>query len=253
MPPFRYSVAFTFSITANRRDPATAALDTFVLSRRPTGIGRLYHRAAWIFCVFLGGFFVHTLISFVLFLVVPTRLSQRISPCFAGSAGADRLRAWGELAAALAVHLFPFRWLGMSDFVVGFVLPLIPFAWVFSLLLYIYHYRVASAATCGTTSARRRSSACFLGCCSTSTSTPRITMTPACRGTSSRGSPTSFPNHSPGTTMCRRCGRRLQLRRGRCCSSATLASSNAWIRRCSRRFVAPRSPTSTPSAPSSGH
>lgn len=132
-----------FHHSANRRDPATAALDTFVLSRRPTGIGRLYYRAAWIFCVFLGGFFVHTLISFVLFLVVPTRLSQRISPVFRGFGWADRLRAWGELAAALAVHLFLFRWLGMSDFVVGFVLPLIPFAWVFSLLLYIYHYRVS--------------------------------------------------------------------------------------------------------------
>lgn len=127
----------------NRRDPATAALDTFVLRQPPTVLRRLYYRGAWIFCVFLGGFFVHTLVSFVLFLFVPTAVAQRISPVFRGYTRRARLRAFAELVAAIGFHLLLVRWLGARAWLFGFGLPLIPFAWVFSLLLYIYHYRVS--------------------------------------------------------------------------------------------------------------
>lgn len=127
----------------NRRDPATAALDSFVLRRSPTAIGRLYYRAAWIFCVFGGGFFLHTLISFVLFLFVPTAVAQRISPVFRGFTPLQRLRAFCELFAAIAFHLLVYRFLGARGWLFACGLPLIPFAWVFSLLLYIYHYRTS--------------------------------------------------------------------------------------------------------------
>lgn len=132
-----------FHHSQNRRDPATAALDTFVLRHPPGPLGRLYYRGAWIFCVFLGGFFIHTLISFLLFLFVPTAISQRISPVFRGYGGWARLRAFAELAAAIAFHGLMLHWLGARAWVCGFGLPLLPFAWVFSLLLYIYHYRVS--------------------------------------------------------------------------------------------------------------
>lgn len=127
----------------NRRDPATAALDSFVLRQSPTALGRLYYRAAWIFCVFGGGFFLHTLISFVLFLFVPTAVAQRISPVFRGFTPLHRLRALCELLAALAFHLLVYRLLGARAWLFACVLPLLPFAWVFSLLLYIYHYRTS--------------------------------------------------------------------------------------------------------------
>lgn len=127
----------------NRRDPATAALDSFVLRKAPSWIGRIYYRAAWIFCVFCGGFFLHTLISFVLFLFVPTKTAVRISPVFRGWSVAQRVRAFFELACAAALHVALYRLLGARGWATGFGLPLLPFAWIFSLLLYIYHYRTS--------------------------------------------------------------------------------------------------------------
>lgn len=127
----------------NRRDPATAALDSFVLRRPPTPLGRLYYRAAWIFCVFCGGFFFHTLVSIVLFLFVPTAAAQRISPVFRGFRPIQRLRAVLELGGALLFHGLFYHLLGARAWVLGFFLPLVPFAFIFSVLLYIYHYRVS--------------------------------------------------------------------------------------------------------------
>jgi fatty acid desaturase len=124
----------------NRRDPATAALDSFVADRPLSPARRWYYRGSWIFLVFLGGFFVHTVVSILLFLGMPTAVAQRISPVFAGWSGRQRLRAWLELLPGVALHGgVALQW-GTGVWLLVLGLPLLGFAWLWSMLLYIYHY-----------------------------------------------------------------------------------------------------------------
>jgi len=128
----------------NRRDHHTANLDTFV-SRRPLGpVRRGYYHAVWLFFVFLGGFFVHSLVSVLLFLLVPTARAERISPVFKHWSALRRLRAWAEFAAGLAFHVGVVWALGWGGWAVVLGLPLAVFAWVWSLLLYVYHYQTTT-------------------------------------------------------------------------------------------------------------
>jgi fatty acid desaturase len=124
----------------NRRDHHTANLDTFT-SRAPlTPLRRGYYHAVWIFFVFFGGFFVHSLVSVLLFLLVPTARAERISPVFKHWSAPRRLRSWAELAGGVAFHAAVWAALGAGGWLVAIGLPLAVFAWVWSLLLYVYHY-----------------------------------------------------------------------------------------------------------------
>ncbi len=126
---------------ANRRDRETAALDHFHLAQgaAPGAGGGL--RLLWLFYVFGGGFFLHTLAAILIFLLVPRRLAERISPVFRGWPARQRLRAWGELAIGVALHAAVALVLGGSAWLALLGLPLLAFAWIWSMLLYIYHYR----------------------------------------------------------------------------------------------------------------
>src|SRR5690606_34260592 len=55
----------------NRRDFETSALDTFVVRGRATPLRRAWCHLLWYLAVFAGGFFIHSLISVVLFLAMP--------------------------------------------------------------------------------------------------------------------------------------------------------------------------------------
>lgn len=124
----------------NRRDHHTANLDTFVSSRPLTPALRAWYRAVWIWFVFLGGFFVHSLVSVLLFLLMPTERALRLSPAFKGWRASLRLRAWAELAGGIAFHVLVWRVAGADGWMVALGLPLAFFAWVWSLTLYVYHY-----------------------------------------------------------------------------------------------------------------
>ena len=124
----------------NRRDPATAALDSFVSAKPVSAARQKYYRGSWIFLVFMGGFFVHSVISILLFLGAPTALAQRISPVFRGWSLAQRTRAWLELLPGVALHLGIARLLGIEVWLLVLGAPLLVFAWVWSMMLYIYHY-----------------------------------------------------------------------------------------------------------------
>lgn len=125
----------------NRKDPSTAALDVFV-AERPAGlVRRIYYRVSWVWLVFLGGFFVHSLVTILLFLVAPMDRARRLSPVFAGWRPALRMRSWAELGAGVAFHALAYRLLGFEGWLVALGLPLVVFAWVWSMLLYVYHYR----------------------------------------------------------------------------------------------------------------
>ncbi len=51
------------------------------------------------------------------------------------------MRAWLELLAGFALHLVVWRLGGGELWLAVLGLPLLAFAWVWSMLLYIYHYR----------------------------------------------------------------------------------------------------------------
>ncbi|MEZ4316187.1 MAG: fatty acid desaturase [Myxococcota bacterium] len=123
----------------NRRDVHTSALDVFVVSRA-TPLARLRAWVVWLLAVFGGGWFVHSVVSIVLFLALPVRLAQRVSPAFAGWSLRDRLVSIGVFALALAGHVALWGLGGTSLWVAVAGAPLAVFAWVYSAQLYVYHY-----------------------------------------------------------------------------------------------------------------
>ncbi|HEY4187559.1 MAG TPA: fatty acid desaturase [Polyangia bacterium] len=135
-----YRKVHHFHHGSNRKDDRHAALDHFHVRANVGPLARLYYRAVWLFYVFMGGFFLHSLATIVIFLVVPTRLGSRIDPVFARWTPAARLRAWLQMMLAVALHLGVAFGLGSNAWQVMFGAPLLVFAWLWSLLLYIYHY-----------------------------------------------------------------------------------------------------------------
>lgn len=128
---------------ANRRDRETAALDHLRLPHGASPARAAGLRLLWFFYVFAGGFFLHTLAAILIFLLVPERLAIRISPVFRAWPFRLRLRAWGELALGIALHAAVASLLGGAAWLALLGLPLIAFAWFWSLLLYVYHYRTS--------------------------------------------------------------------------------------------------------------
>lgn len=128
---------------ANRRDRETAALDHFRMPEGAGAGGALRARALWLFYVFGGGFFLHTLATILIFLLVPSRAAVRISPVFRAWPARLRVRAWGELGLGLALHASVAWLLGGAAWLALLGLPLVAFAWIWSMLLYIYHYRTS--------------------------------------------------------------------------------------------------------------
>jgi fatty acid desaturase len=129
----------------NRRDHATSALDTFVIARRTSPTGRLLARVwchvLWYLAVFAGGFFLHSLVSAVLFLAMPLALARRISPAFRGWTHTDQLRSLAAFGLGLGLHLGVAGLFGARVWALTLGWPLLAFAWVYSLLVYIYHYK----------------------------------------------------------------------------------------------------------------
>lgn len=124
----------------NRRDHHTANLDTFHTRAPLSPVRRGYYHAVWLFFVFFGGFFIHSIASVLIFLVVPTRRAVRISPVFKHWRWDRRLRSWAEFGGGIAFHVAFALVFGSGEWVVALGLPLVAFAWIWSLLLYVYHY-----------------------------------------------------------------------------------------------------------------
>lgn len=124
----------------NRRDHETSALDTFVVAGRCGPLRRAGYYALWYLGVFAGGYFVHSLVSVVLFLALPLPLARRVSPAFKGWKRRDQLASLAVFALALALHLGLGWALGGRAWVLLIGAPLLVFAWCYSLLVYIYHY-----------------------------------------------------------------------------------------------------------------
>lgn len=124
----------------NRKDDHTSALDTFVATRKPGKLRTIYYHALWYLSVFCGGFFLHSLASVVLFLFIPPKVSIRISPAFKGWTMKNQLQSITLFTLGVSMHLSVYFLLGKEVYLYTLGYPMLAFAWVLSLLVYIFHY-----------------------------------------------------------------------------------------------------------------
>ena len=127
----------------NRRDPETAALDHMKLPPDAGPKAVATRRRLWLFYVFAGGFYLHTLATILIFLLVPSRRAVRISPVFRAWPARLRVQSWLQFGGGIALH-FAVAWLwGAAAWFALLGLPMIVFAWFWSMMLYIYHHRTS--------------------------------------------------------------------------------------------------------------
>lgn len=124
----------------NRKDEHTSALDTYVVKKEPNALQKVYYYVVWYISVFFGGFFIHSLVSVILFLFIPPGLSVKISPAFKNWTMSDQLKSIGLFALGVLLHLSVYFVFGKEIYLYTLGYPMLSFAWVLSLLVYIFHY-----------------------------------------------------------------------------------------------------------------
>jgi fatty acid desaturase len=135
-----YRKIHAFHHAWNRRDEHTSALDTWVFEK-PTAVRRGVAWAGWLASVYLGGWFLHSLASMLILIVLPPPVARRIHVAFRGWTGRDQLEAIAVFAAGIALHVAVAATFGIRAWSMALGWPLLVFAWVYSALVYIYHYR----------------------------------------------------------------------------------------------------------------
>lgn len=126
---------------SNRLDEHTSSLEVFVVPQGAGALRRAWCWVLWYLAVFGGGWFLHSLVSIVLFLFLPLSLARRVSPAFKGWTLADQLVSIACFLAVLAAHGALVVGLGWQAWGVALGVPFLVFAWVYSAQLYVYHYR----------------------------------------------------------------------------------------------------------------
>jgi fatty acid desaturase len=124
----------------NRKDWETSALDVFISPWPVTPLIKVFFFVLWYLGVFAGGLFLHSVASIVVFLIMPIRLAQRISPAFKRWSHRDRLIAWIQFLGIVLFHISFIRLVSFSRWLYAFGLPLVTFAWIWSMLVYVFHY-----------------------------------------------------------------------------------------------------------------
>lgn len=123
----------------NRRDLETSALDVIWIEK-DTPVRRAFARARWFLAAFGCGWFWHGLVSIVLFLGLPLRVAERISPAFRGWTLRERLLSIAAFATATLLHVACAVFVGVELWVPLVLAPFVVFSWIYSAQLYIYHY-----------------------------------------------------------------------------------------------------------------
>lgn len=96
----------------NRLDDDTSALEVFVVPRGAGPLRRALCWVVWYAAVFAGGWFLHSLISIVLFLFLPLPVARKVSPAFRGWRLRDQVASILWFGAAVGAHVAFARWLG---------------------------------------------------------------------------------------------------------------------------------------------
>lgn len=124
----------------NRRDHKTAVLDTFVVNTPPSSARRTLLRGIFFWNVFGGGYFLQSLVSIMLFLFLPLSVARKVSPAFKGWTVRDQLVSVAQFVLGLAFHVVVVAAFGWDAWLFSLGMPLLAFAWVYSLMVYIFHY-----------------------------------------------------------------------------------------------------------------
>lgn len=127
--------------THNRRDPDTAALDGTTVEEEPGPIRRAWAHLTWYLGAFAGGYFLHGVVSILLFLFLPPSIARKVSPAFERWTLRDQLVSAAIFAVGVGLHAGVALFFGAGAWAASLALPFLVFAWVYSLLVYIYHYR----------------------------------------------------------------------------------------------------------------
>lgn len=123
----------------NRKDNHTSALDTYT-TKNPSLIKKIYYHLLWYVSVFFGGLFIHSLVSVFLFLFIPPVLARKISPAFDGWTYQDQFKSIILFSLGLALHFSVYFLFGWDVYLWTMGYPMIAFAWILSLFVYIFHY-----------------------------------------------------------------------------------------------------------------
>jgi len=124
----------------NRKDDHTSALDTYIMYGKPKLVKKIYAYILWYLSVFFGGFFLHSLISVVLFLFIPPKFSIKISPAFNNWTIRHQVRSILLFILGVGFHLAIYFIFGKTIYLYTLGFPMLAFAWVLSLLVYIFHF-----------------------------------------------------------------------------------------------------------------
>ena len=125
---------------SNRRDEQTSALDVYTVSKNAPWYKRAAPYLLWYAGIGLGGWFLHSLISILFFLFLPLKTARKVSPAFKGWTGRDQFRSILAFAIPVVGQVVFCRWVGLGPWLHLYALPLLVFAIVYSVQLYVYHY-----------------------------------------------------------------------------------------------------------------
>lgn len=123
----------------NRKDNHTSALDTFTTTNI-TISKKIYYHVLWYISIFFGGLFIHSLVSVFLFLFIPPSLAQRISPAFNGWSHMDQIKSILLFSLGAGLHYGIYLLGGWDIYLYTMGYPMLAFAWILSLFVYIFHY-----------------------------------------------------------------------------------------------------------------
>ncbi len=124
----------------NRKNHDTSALDVYVSEKPLTPFRKVWYKFLWYVGVFAGGYFLHSLASIIIFLFIPTKVAVKISPAFSNWNVKDRIISWLQFSAGLAFHALFWIIGGFDVWLHTLALPILVFAWIWSMLVYIFHY-----------------------------------------------------------------------------------------------------------------
>jgi len=124
----------------NRKNYKTSCLDTFT-TKKLNGLKKIYFYSIWYLAIFAGGMFLHSLVSVVLFLFIPPFVSRKISPAFNNWTMKNQITAILLFLSAIGFHSVIYLIFGIEIYLYVLAFPLLSFAWILSMFVYIFHYR----------------------------------------------------------------------------------------------------------------
>ena len=128
---------------ANRRDHQTSALDCYVVPKGAGPLRRGWAHVLWFTGILGGGWFTHSLVSILLFLFLPVSMARKVSPAFQGWNVRLQLSSWIWFLLPIALQLMLAVQVSLAVWWALCGLPLLVFSWVYSVQLYVYHYRTS--------------------------------------------------------------------------------------------------------------